>query len=146
MAQPIPFELHPTLGVGPIAFGMPRDRVRRILNAAYLEFFKPPGAKVPLDDFRALNLHVYYDEDALCSGMEFWPGSTLSVQGREVLRRPIPEVLSWLRALDPAIVVRDSLVLSHTLGLSLYVPDMDEEPDARVESAGTFVRWTGLQT
>ena len=137
------FNLRPLQGVGQINFGMSRDAVRAILTSKFREFHKPADAKIPLDDFTSLDLHVYYDEKFNCNGMEFWPGSSFEVDGRPVLRRPFAEVIAWLRQLDPATIVRSPLVLSHSLGLSLYVPDLSDGDDAPIESAGTFVTWTG---
>ena len=137
------FNLRPLQGVGPIDFGMQRDVVRATLASNFREFQKFSDASVPLDDFTALNVHVYYDETYACNGMELWPGADFEVDGRSVLRRPFSEVIAWLRRLDPAVVVRDPLVLSHFVGLSLYVPDLDDGDGAAIESAATFVKWTG---
>jgi len=135
------FDLRPLHGVGIVDFGMTRDEVRRILNTPYEEFMKTPDATLPTDDFRSLDIHVYYGEGLLCKGVELWPSADLRVDGHEVLRRPWDEVKAWLGRMAPDFLVKDSLVLARSIGLSLYVPDIDEEPDALVESAYAFRTW-----
>jgi len=135
------FDLRPLHGVGIVDFGMTRDAVRRTLNVPYEEFMKTPDATVPTDDFRSLDVHVYYDAGLLCKGVELWPGADLRVDGHEVLRRPWDEVKVWLGQAAPDVVVKDSLVLARSIGLSLYVPDIADESDAPVESAYAFRTW-----
>ena len=135
------FDLRPLQGVGPIDFGMARDDVRRMLNAPYEEFMKTPDATIPTDDVPTLNIHVYYDDQLRCKGVELWPGADLRVDGHEVLRRPWHEVEAWLTQVAPGFKRKDSLIVADSIGLSLYVPDIDDEPDALVESAYAFARW-----
>lgn len=135
------FDLHPLIGAGPLTFGLPRTDVRRILSSPYREFFKSADSPIPTDDFGASDLHVYYDVGSLCSGIEFWPGAELRLHERPVLELPARELLAWLSELDPATIYRDSLILSECLGISLYAPELEDEPDLPVESAYVFLHW-----
>lgn len=135
------FDLRPLQGIGPIDFGMPRDEVRRILNCPHEAFMKTPESVQPTDDFRSLNIHVYYDKDLRCQGVELWPGADLRCDGHKVLRRPWDEVRIWLVTLAPGLDIKESLVKAPQVGLTLYVPDMDDEPEARIESVYAFKTW-----
>lgn len=132
------FDLEPLRSVGPISFGMARDDVRRVLAAPFESFMKTPQAVQTADDFAGLNIHVYYDSELRCNGVELWPGADFRVDGSEVLRRPWGEVKTWLPRLDPRFKIQNSCVSAFQIGLSLYVPDVDDEADALIESAYVF--------
>lgn len=129
------FEINPRVGVGPIQFGMSRDAVRKALGSQSKEFMKTPSAILPTDDFPALSLHVYYEGQLVCRGVEFFRGSQVTLDKRPIAGRPFSEVMEWLKKLDPAATLDDdSVVNSELLGLSLWAPDADDDLDSLIQS------------
>jgi hypothetical protein len=135
------FEIRPLQGVGPLDFGMPRDEVRRRLNSPFEEFMKTPDSVLPTDDFQQLNIHVYYEGDFVLYGVEFWPGSSLTLQGKPLVGEPFDKVMAWFTQLDPSVRLVNSLVVSRKLGVSLYAPDAEDEPDSAIASASAVAHW-----
>ena len=135
------FEIDPFQAVGPIRFGMTQAEVRRLMGQTRVrEFRKTPDSIGPTDDFMDENLHVFYDETLHTRGVELFPGATVTLQGRPLVGRPANEVMDWLRGLDPDLQIEDSSVTSERLGFSMYVPDLDDEDDAPIESVYVFRR------
>lgn len=113
---------------------MSRDDVRQLLGSDFEEFVKTPQSSAPTDDYRKLNLHVFYQADRRCRAIEFFSGSSVTLQGRPIVGQPAGIVISWLRTLDPSLVAVGSVAKSQKLGLSLYVPDFEDDPDEPVLS------------
>lgn len=128
------FDITPFVGAGPVQFGMTRHAVRQALGAPVEEFMKTPDSQTPTDDFMGLNLHVYYDNQLCCCGIEFFPHARATLHSKSIVGRPFSEVMQWLTKLDPSAVLDDSTVTSSLFGLSLYAPDADEDVDSLIQS------------
>lgn len=69
------FEIVPMKSVGPIAFGATRAEVRGLFGNA-VEFYKG-SSQNPTDAFDEVGIHVFYDANGRCVGIEFFAESPM---------------------------------------------------------------------
>jgi hypothetical protein len=128
-------EIRPFESVGPVGFGMSQAEVRRVLEGLRVdEYWKTPDSVGPTDHFVEGNLHVFYDAKRLVRGIEVFRPTDATLNGRPLLGRPFDEVTALLRQADPSVSIEDSSIESPQLGISLFVPDADDDPNAPVVS------------
>jgi hypothetical protein len=120
-------EIIPKVGVGLIRFGMPRGKIRELLKSDWKEVLKTKTAKIPVDVFDDINLHVYYGEDLLCKGVELFFPAEVELKGESVLRMPVEDLLPWLKKLVPDVLVEDSIIWVKQLGLRFYAPEAEDD-------------------
>ena len=72
------FDAVPTVGVNEVKFGMNREKVRSLLEAA-TEFYKFDDDINTTDDFEVC--HVFYDENDKCEAIEIFYESEVYVNG-----------------------------------------------------------------
>ena len=125
--------------VGPVRFGMSRAEVRSAVHAPFREVRK--SVTVPtIDVFETLLLHVHYGADGGAEFVEFGGGDATPVfGGRNLLKASFQDLRAWLRTMDPHLEEEEGAGLrSRKLGVALYAPAGDEEPERLPEGASAF--------
>lgn len=85
------WQIQPFVGVGPVAFGMTRDSVRRQLNEEPRVIVKNPGHP-PMEQYPKSGLQAHYDSLGLLELVEFYPTSSVDIGGIELLGRGLDDV------------------------------------------------------
>jgi len=131
------FEIAPLAAAGPVRFGMTAEETRRALGKPSSTFKKASSAAFPADAFDEQGVHVYYKASGVCEAVEFGPPARPTLGGEALLGRPFRDVELLLRRLDAATKVDEGGLTSYALGISLYCPGREEDPQAAV--AGVLV-------
>ena len=114
--------------------GMSRGDVRVFMDEEPFSFMKSKNSVSPTDAYCAKTVHIYFDEDDAVCGVEIFRPNKLSYDGFLVLGECAKVVLSG--ALSSHEVSKEYGVgyeVSHG-GISLYVPEVDDDVDAVVEA------------
>ncbi len=141
------FDIVPFIRVGPIHFGISRAEIRSLLGGRLEEFMKSRSSTEPTDDFRDLDLHVYYKNDC-CSAVEVFKASKQTLLGHieptllgyAIVGRPYSEVLGWMENLDPNIECDGTGLLSRQYGVSIFAPSAEDEIYDPVEGVYVFMK------
>jgi hypothetical protein len=122
---------------------MLRADVRRAVGGKFREFVKSPHRPSNTTDaFEELLVHVYYAANGgMCEFIEFGGGSARPIlHGKDLLSEPFSELRDWFRTLDPTMTEDATGLESPALGIGLYAPYADEEPDRPPEGVSVFKR------
>jgi hypothetical protein len=117
---------------------MSRTEVRRILGSKFREFKKTPASLNSTDDFIELAIHVFYEADNTCKGVEMFPPSNPLLGGEALLARSFRDVAALIQSLDDSVEMNSTGLLSRRLGLSLWAPNVETSVDDPVESVYAF--------
>lgn len=105
--------------VGPVAFGMTREEVRRVLKSPVESFMRNEDDEAETDEFERLGVYVEYDKKDRCIAVEvFRPGEPI-LQGRDLLASPYAEIRDLLRPVDKNLEIDESGLISFKLGIGL---------------------------
>lgn len=120
--------------VGPLNGTLSRPQARRVLGGGFKEFKKTTAALNTTDAFNLHHLHVYYDVNDVVEGVEFFRGSKFTWKGHSLVGEESSKVLDLFRreGIHPAI--DDDGFDVEKLGMSFYVPDIDEVEGAVIET------------
>ena len=132
--------VEPYEALGPIRFGMRRDEVRVAVKAAVRAFRKTPTAKTLVDAFDDEGIHVYYDEQDVCEGVEVANPAVPILDGQVLIGRPFADVRDWLQARDSDVVLDETGLTDFTIGLGIYAPSAEKMPHEPVEGVIAFRR------
>lgn len=72
-------DVKPRKGIGDARFGMPRRKVRSILNMPYTEFDKAMSGRNNVDAYK--DFHAFYDNNDKLEALEFY-GGNYTLNGR----------------------------------------------------------------
>ena len=146
--QPINYSIIPLTQAGLLRFGMSQAEVRQLLGEPFQSVKKTPFDSLPTDDYRQYSLHVHYGDGFRVNGISFWPGANVSLYEHAIIKQPLSQVLKWLIPLDPSLKVdlENEQIFSALLGLSIFAPDADDDPDAKIESVYVFKKWEEPET
>ena len=131
------FEIEAYVGAGCVKLGMNRDDIRKCFNNQYKEFRKTPISETLTDDFG--NCHVYYKKNNLCEAIELFEGEVL-FDDQKLIGRPYSEVKNFFGSLDNSIDYNDAGFAYFKLGIGIFAPFANDEPDEPVESVIVFER------
>ena len=135
------FEIVPYHAAGPVALGMARGDVRRLLGQDGTPFWKAPDDAEPSDEFAALGVVVYYAPPGRCEAVEFHGGDAEPVlAGCELLGRAYGDLRAWLEERDPDLRELPGVLISPRLGTSVWAPGAAGDPSTPVKSALAFAR------
>lgn len=134
-----PVELEPYMGVGPLRLGMTKHEVQSLFAGQARSFRKVPDERVP-SDLVDNSVCVYYDEEGRAEAIELAAPQEPTLAGRKLLGRPFSEVRAWLQILDSDLEVDASGAQSRRVGISVYAPGANKDPDQPIEGAMIFRR------
>jgi len=86
-------------------------------------------------------MHIYYrmhDNQVVCEGVELFPPAAPTYDGVDMFAMPFRDVREWLARRDPSCVGALDSLTSRTLGIALYAPVAEEEPERPIASVYVF--------
>ncbi|GHU76358.1 hypothetical protein FACS189461_3830 [Spirochaetia bacterium] len=126
------FEFTPYSGAGEIAFGLPRDAVRKLLGQ-FNEFKKSKFSKNTADNFKFC--HIFYDLDNKIEAVEFFEETELIYKKKNLFSMSYNDFLGFIKDNSLNHNVDDSSVIVEDLGIAAYTPDKQ-----RIESIIVYHR------
>jgi hypothetical protein len=121
----------PHKGAGPVAFGMSRDAVVRVMGGlGYRSQLRTPNKyALPADDFERLGVAVMYDEYGQCNAISVGRHDVVDLEydGYHLFDYSAADVRRWAKAKDPSLDPKDGFT-SELLGLGMWA-DWIDEPD-----------------
>jgi len=118
---------------------MTAAEIRNLMPIQARPFVKAPGA-APTDAFDDLGVHVLYRGDGRCEAIELGAPSAPTLEGTAVLAVPFTSVELLVKTLDSQLEIDESGLTSYALGLAIYCPGHDENPNLLVEGVFVFER------
>jgi hypothetical protein len=131
-------EIKPLQGVAGINFGSPIDTVRKYFGVDYKSFRRAPTSVMPCDYFEPLGVFAYYALPGLLEAIEFVLPANPGFMKINFLETPFEEIKKILLAHDPDLEQSDDGLTSYKLGIGVYAPDADENPNLPPESVIAF--------
>jgi hypothetical protein len=132
------FEIRPLQGVNSIRFGMPVEEVRREVGGNFKSFNKTPSSTFPCDYFLDFEVFGYYKRPGILEALEFAEPANPLLQGRRLMGITASDAKKILGSFDQSLEIDSDGIISHTLGVGVYAPGWDEDPDQVVESVIVF--------
>ena len=134
------FEIEPYAGVGPVRLGMAIQEVRQALGEEP-RTTSENDTGIPSDLFTTRGILVHYRQPGITEAVEFGdPSTSPTYQGKRLLSRPFEELRTWFEALDPGANTEADWLTSYKLGVGLYAPSAQKEPNEPVEGVIVFDR------
>lgn len=132
------FEILPTKGVGQIALSMTNAQVRSVLGSPDEEFVRSPATSYVEWIYDALGVIVIFDRQGRCAAIMLSRPCDAILQGTSLLH--VGGSIAWtaLRRLDSTAFVDEGSLTSRKLGVSVYAPDVEEEPNEPPQSVLVF--------
>lgn len=118
------FDISLAESVNGLAFGSDRSTVRSAFGNSFKEFKKSKFSKNTTDDFGGC--HVFYSADDKFEAIEIFSGGTIIVDSKE-LSLECPELISWVKCLDPAAEEDSDGIVSKNLSIGIYAPYQEFE-------------------
>jgi hypothetical protein len=132
------YDLRPYDGVGALRLGISREEVHKVAGLPSDSFLK---AGVSLtDQYDSLGILVYYDSEEKVEAIELFSPAKPTLHSREVLGRPIREIIEWWKSLDPNLAADEAGLTSRTLGIGAYAPGAARDSDDPVQGVIIFKR------
>lgn len=131
-------EIKPLQGLEKLKFGTPIDLVRENLGVSYTTFKRAPSAVMPCDFFESLGIFTYYKPSGALEAIEFVSPAKPLCLGVNLLETGVDEIKKILIEHDSDIEQTDDGLTSYKLGIGLYAPDADENPNLPPESVIAF--------
>lgn len=131
-------EIKPLQGLEELKFGTPIDLVRENLGVSYKNFKRTPSAVMPCDFFESLGIFTYYKPSGTLEAIEFVNPAKPFYLGVSLLEVSVDEIKKVLMEQDLDIEQTGDGLTSYKLGIGLYAPDADENPNLPPEIAIAF--------
>ncbi|VEE61138.1 Uncharacterised protein [Shewanella putrefaciens] len=132
------FSIIPFEGVGSIKFGMTPKQVRTNLGSGFKSFKRTPDSVLPCDYYEALGVFIYYKLPSVVEAIEFAEPANPELDKAGLLTMSFNEVHNFLAAKDPSLEIQSDSLTSYNLGISVYAPNADEDPNLLIESILLF--------
>ena len=131
-------DIFPNRGAGGIGFGMSKPEVRRVAGEPTREFVRSQYSPCVEWDYQSVGVNVIFDRSGLCAGIMFTRPSDPRLEGLSLLGTGAAKAWSAIRRLDPGAKVEDGSLTSTRLGVSVYAPDLEDEPKEPAYSVLVF--------
>ncbi|MGB3125364.1 MAG: hypothetical protein WBB95_16235 [Pseudomonas sp.] len=118
--------------VGPLRFGLPRERAHALLGEAFETFKKTAESVNTTDAYDIEGLHLYYDENDRIEGVEFFQGSRFSWKGNVLVGQSCRDLKNFLGLHEVAFSSHNCGIDAKALGMSFYIPDISDEGDGAI--------------
>ncbi len=125
-------------GAGAIKLGMSPDEVRKVLGTNFETFMKSYNSEMPTDNFISQGIHVYYKLPGLCTAIEMFPPANPTFRGYRLMGQPFNQLSAYFQQEDISVEMDACGLTSRLFGLGLYVPDLDDSPEAPVKAVIVF--------
>lgn len=129
--------IQPNHGVDELFFGMRQAEARTFFQDEPESFKRTENAEWPCDYFASQGLFIYYKAPGLVEAIELCEPSSAILDGFDLLRSPVSEVLLFLQSRDEELEVTDDSFTSYKLGVGGFVPEM-QDGSATVEAVIVF--------
>jgi hypothetical protein len=119
------FEIKTYIGVGPIKFGMDRNKVKEIFNNEKIQSFKRTPESEESDFIQVHQMFIYYSKNK-CVAVEFGKNShskiSIIYNRINLLNLKPKQLLSLLKKYDPEIEVSENVtsITSNKLGIAAH--------------------------
>ncbi|OGU24485.1 MAG: ABC transporter ATP-binding protein [Hydrogenophilales bacterium RIFOXYD1_FULL_62_11] len=133
-------EIKPLQGFEKLKFGTQIDLVRESLGVAYKTFKRTSSAEMPCDFFESLGIFTYYKTTGVLEAIEFVSPARPFYGGVSLLEAGVDEIIKTLMEHDSDIEETNDGLTSYKLGIGIYAPDADENPNLPPESVIAFAK------
>ncbi len=130
------FDLKPNLGAGDILLGMTEQEVHAILGNDFEKVNKSVSDEFETDMYEWC--FVYYKSPGVCEAIEFFEPAVPLLGGERLIGRPYTEVKGLFLKLDSLVQFDDAGLTSFNLGIGVYAPSAEKDPDEPVEGVIVF--------
>lgn len=132
------FEIDPFVGAGPIKLGMTPVQARNCLGGDFTSFKRTPAADYPCDHFRDFGVFINYREPYVVAAIEFGSPAEPIFEGKNLLKISYKELAAIISINDKNCEFDVDTIISNSLGIGVYCPDANENPESPVESIIVF--------
>jgi len=129
--------IRPHEGIGPIDFGMSRDEVRRLFDGEDPRS-KQSDSSVASDLFPVNGVLVHYGDDETVEAIEVGMRGEPTLFDARLLNRPMEDLVTWMRTIDPRLEVDDVGFTSFRFGIGAFAPQASKVRDAIIEGIIVF--------
>ena len=117
MGKSFSWEIEPTRGVGPIRLGMQRKDILKLLGPSSTSYSYNNGTR--FEPYWGRGVGFQYKSPSKCICIELDAKSNATLLSRPIFEQDLYEVLSWLKTLDPQLILTKKAVISPKLGVAL---------------------------
>jgi hypothetical protein len=132
--------ISPYIGIGDIKLGMHRSQVRRVVDSSVDSFIRNEYSETPEDSFPEVGIFIEYKPSDTCDSIQVVNPLNPIWRGKELLKTPFQELLTWFLEIDSDTELSDTGFTSYKYGIGAYAPNHEEEPDCFPESIIVFSR------
>lgn len=132
------FEIRPWIGALPFEFGRSVQEVRALAGEPPRPFRKSPDSAHFTDAFPRLGLHVDYTRRGTCCALELATPAIVAWDGLSMLDCTFTALFGRLHLKDKSVDVNASGATAKGIGIAVYAPFHDEDPELPCESIFVF--------
>lgn len=134
MSHNFRFDIEPGIGIGPVRFGMSKEKVSRLFTFVYRSFFKTPNAIHRSDQIEVVGLIVHYDDAGIVDYIEAVPRPTnaavrLYLFGDDVTNASVARIVSIVKPHCSSISREATGYVFSDIGLNTYNDVLESEDD-----------------
>lgn len=129
--------INPNTGAGGVAFGMSQPAVERALGAPSREFVRNQFSIGPEWEYRGRGIIVSFNAKEACDALQLAAPCDPVLRGIHLLSMGAASAMAALRRLDPAATLHGDTLMSSSLGVSIFAPEVDNHPE--VPASGVLV-------
>lgn len=133
------WEITPYVGLGPLRLGMTVQEVHALVEG-HVRQARLRDSDIPPDVLVGLGITVGYRHPCAVEFIQCAGSAQPVFQGRMLLGQPYRDLKEFFAVLDPAVQTDATGLRSSALGIALYAPSAEKEPDEPVEAVSLFER------
>jgi hypothetical protein len=132
------YELIPNKQIGPLALGMKREEVHKLLQepftyspAEWIDDEEEPFLSPAFDYFETTDAKIEYNEQEEATFIEIGPLSSVVWLDVSVFATSAAQLISMMQAIDSSCSSDDYVVMAPALGMAVCLPedeDLNKEP------------------
>lgn len=131
-------EIHPRQSVGGVFFGANPEAVSKVLGDKFTAFVRNPKVPYVEHAYDELGVYVSFDPKMTCNAVLVMRPSDALLNQRSLLAVPAQDAFAIIRLMDPNARLEDDSLTSVRLGISVYAPDIESEPEDPAKSVLVF--------
>ncbi|MCP5528184.1 MAG: hypothetical protein H7A47_15435 [Verrucomicrobiales bacterium] len=131
-------EINPHQSVGGILFGASQEAVGRVLGDNFTVFVRNPNVPYKEHAYDELGVYVSFDRAMKCNAVLIMKPSDAVLNRKLLLALAAQEAFEVIRSLDSASELEGGSLTSARLGIAVYAPDIEAEPEDPPESVLVF--------